>query len=199
MKCWIGVAVSIMVAVGLAGAMLCYYEPVSIMPVLQKEAGIEVTSLYRDACVYSVTHPELEIALDRVESPGNGCTLCQYWFRIWNQTAAVGTKAYQTRVLVVPQGQNVILNGRSIQTLKLYGLVTELPAIEYTEIRNQDYFVLEAPCPDCLFPNQRYITFIVEYYECDGIRRFKVVCDLTSKQVTVLESAFELTETNCCK
>ena len=191
----------VIVAAGLLGAYLCCYQPLPVVPVQSAVPQGAVTTTaesYRDACVYSVTHPELNLDIDRVESPGEDCYLCRYVFRIWNQTAAAGTKAYKTRVLVVPQGQHVELNGRAIQSLKLYGLVTELRTIEYAVVRNQDYFVLEAPCPGCLFPEQRHVKFVVEYYECAGVQRFEVNCDLGACEVTVLRSEYERTAGNCC-
>lgn len=172
--------------------LVCAPEPLSMAPALSP-------NLYQDACVTSVTHPELRIELSRTEKQASGCSLCQYWFRIWNQTSAVGTKAYETRILVVraPE-QQIVLNGKVIQTLKLHGFVTELSPIRYPVLYDEEYFIVQGMCPECLPSGQQYLTLIIEYYECAGIRRFQVVCDLRSQAVRVLQQAFEPTG-DCCK
>jgi len=154
--------------------------------------------IYQDACVVEVTHPELQVELYRIETPSPGCSNCRYWFRIWNQTAAVGTKAYQTRILVVPHNQGIRLDSRTIEPLKLQGFITELPPIEYPVLHDQDYFVVEGLCPGCLFGDQAFIKLVIEYRECAGIRRFSCICDLRSQKVTVLNASFEATG-DCCK
>jgi hypothetical protein len=155
---------------------------------------------YADACVVEVTHPELKIELYRTEAPADGCTFCRYWFRVWNQTAAVGTKAYETRVLVSQKPVALTaLDGKTIQRLKLHGLVEELPPVTYPVIRDQEFFVVEGVCPDCLFPDQRFIALVMEYYECSGVRRFEAVCDLRCREVTVLRGSYEPTGGDCCR
>ena len=155
-------------------------------------------NLYQDACVISVTHPELRIDLDRVEKQAPGCPLCQYWFRVWNQTAAVGTKAYKMQILAVeaPKEQ-IVLNGKAIQELKLHGFVTELPPVRYPVLYDEEYFLVKNMCPECLPLGQQYLTLIIEYYECAGIQRFRVICDLRSQEARVLQQAFEPIGNDC--
>lgn len=153
----------------------------------------QATNEYADACVVVVTHPELCISLNRVETPSNGCTNCRYWFRVWNQTAAVGTKAYKTQVLVIPANVPVTLEGKAIQRLRMQSSVRELTPVSYEVIHDEDYFVLDNLCPACLFPEDRLVKLVVEYYECDGVRRFEVDCDLGSMSVKVVRSTFEST------
>ena len=195
---WTLVSIAIVACVAMA-SMYCYVptqasiaQPSSIAPVSNQS--------YQDACVVSVTHPELRVELAKVEKQASGCSLCQYWFRIWNQTSAVGTKAYETRILVVkaPEKQ-IVLNGKVVQKLKLQGFVTELSPIKYPVLNDEEYFIVEGVCPDCLAPGQEYLTLIIEYYECSGVRRFQVKCDLRSQSVKVLRQNFEPTSTgsNC--
>jgi len=152
--------------------------------------------VYQDACVVHVTHPELKVELEKIETPREGCNNCRYKFRIWNQTAAVGTKAYQTTVLVVPINQ-AQLDGKSIEVLKLQGFVTELPPIHYPVLQDEDRFIVEGLCPGCFFEDQGFVRLVIEYHECAGTRRFSCICDLRSKKVTVLRAAFEPSG-NCC-
>ena len=177
---------------------MCFYEPVVSTPQTELATPAFSPNLYQDACVISVTHPELRINLDRVEKQAPGCSLCQYWFRVWNQTSAVGTKAYETRILVIeaPE-QQIVLNGKAIQRLKLHGFVTELLPVRYPVLYDEEYFVVEGMCPECLPLGQQYLTLIIEYYECAGIQRFQVVCDLRSQAVKVLQQAFEPTGNDC--
>lgn len=174
----------------------CYHEPRSV-PLPPSVAA--TYNPYQDACVISVTHPELRVELVKIEKQAPGCPLCQYWFKVWNQTAAVGTKAYETRVLVVKSDQPIVLNGKSIQKLRLHGFVTDLPPVRYPVLYDEEYFVVEGMCPECLPEGERCLTLIIEYYECAGVRRFKVVCDLGCRKVTVLGGALEPTGGDCCK
>jgi len=177
---------------------MCCYEPVVFIPQPAPVTPAFSPNLYEDACVIDVTHPELRINLDRVEKQAPGCSLCQYWFRVWNQTSAVGTKAYETRILVIeaPE-QQIVLNGKAIQRLKLHGFVTELLPVRYPVLYDEEYFVVEGMCPECLPLGQQYLTLIIEYYECAGIQRFRVICDLRSQEARVLQQAFEPTGNDC--
>ena len=153
---------------------------------------------YQDACVTNVVHPELRVELFKTEKQGPDCSICQYWFRIWNQTSAIGTKAYKTQILISRSSEpEIVLNGKVIQRLKLDGFITELKPIQYGVIRDQEYFVVEAQCVDCLSPSQAEITLIVEYYECSGIRRFQLSCDLRAKAVSVVNQSFESVAGGC--
>jgi len=178
---------------------MCYYEPVVCIPQPVPATLAFSPNLYQDACVISVTHPEIQIELVRTEKQAQGCPLCQYWFRVWNQTSAVGTKAYKMRILLVkaPEEQ-IVLNGKAIQKLKLHGFIAELSPARYPVLYDEEYFVVEAMCPECLPSGQQYLTLIIEYYECAGIQRFEIVCDLRSQAVKVLQQVFEPTG-DCCR
>jgi len=147
--------------------------------------------LYQDACVVDVTHPELYIELVEVTTPKDGCVNCRYMFRIWNQTATVGTKAYKTSVLLVPLNHEVVLNGRSLAILKLQDYVTELERITYPVIKDEDFFRVDGLCPGCLFADQASIKLVIEYTECSGIRRYECVISLQNYDVTILQESFE--------
>ena len=147
--------------------------------------------LYQDACVVDVTHPELHIELVEVITPKEGCVNCRYMFRIWNQTAAVGTKAYKTSVLLAPLNHEVILNGRYLAILKLQDYVTELERITYPVIKDEDFFRVDGLCSGCLFADQALIKLVIEYTECSGIRRYECVIDLRNYDVTILQQSFE--------
>jgi len=194
---WIGI-LSVGVALGLAALACCLGYSGHFHAEAPSVTSEYSNLLFQDACVVQVTHPELKIELVRVETPRDGCNHCRYWFRVWNQTAAVGTKAYQTSVLVAPFNLGIELRGKTIEALKLQGFVTELPTIRYPVLKDQDWFVVEGLCPQCLFADQALIKLVLEYYECAGVRRYSCVCDLRSKQVTALYGSFEPLGT-CCE
>ena len=186
---WLGITA---IVVGLTVGLFALFTHPDAFNAKSSEITDEYSNLlYQDACVVEVTHPELQVALIEIDAPRNGCVNCRYWFRIWNQTAAVGTKAYKTSVYIVPLDHGVELNGRNIETMKLQGYVTELKTLQYPVIRNEDFFVIENLCPECLFPDQALIKVVIQYYECSGVRRYECVVNLQSLEVTILNETYE--------
>lgn len=149
-------------------------------------------NMYGDTCVVVVIHPELCVELYSVESPGDDCSFCRYYFRVWNRTSNQGTKAANVTAMVVADGtQMATIDGQAIELLRLQGFVQDLRPVQLGTVQDQKFFALDGLCAKCMFAEQRVIKLIVEYYECDGVRRAEVVCDLGSKSVRVVRETFE--------
>jgi hypothetical protein len=186
---WLGITT---IVAGLIVAGFAIFTYPDSFDVTTSDVTLDVSALmYQDACVVEVTHPELQIELVEVTSPKEGCVNCRYMFRVWNQTAAVGTKAYRMSIWLVPLERPVEYNGREIEVLKLHGYITELKTLEYPIIRDEDFFAIDALCPGCINPEDALIKLMIEYYDCSGIHRFECVLDLRNYNVTVLRQSFE--------
>jgi len=147
---------------------------------------------YADACVVTVTHPQLCVELYDVQKPGAGCSFCRYIFRVWNETAPAGTKAYDVKAMVVTKPSELTtVDGKTIEVLKLQGFVQDLRTVNLGVVKDRAYFAMDGLCADCMFPGESAVTLIVEYYECDGVRRAEVACDLRSKSVSIIREVFE--------
>ncbi len=193
-----GIGTIIMVLIGvsvLAACLLCqpYYQTCDYgRESISAQSQIQPYQSYQDACVTQVTHPDIQLEISKVESQGSGCDLCYYWFRVWNRTGNVGTKAYDMRIWLVEKPDQIVrLDGKEIQMLKLHGFITELKPVNYHVVKHEEHFLVQAKCPACLSNWEKHQNFIVEYYDCDGVTRRHFNFNFASKQVEIKQSSYE--------
>lgn len=141
---------------------------------------------FGDTCVITVTHPDLVVRLISVENAGENCDRCRYTFGVINKTAAIGTKARDVTVYTAYERGPVGPNGEPIPLRRLDGSVdARIQPIPYDVVRDEVQFVIEGPCPECLYDDERCVTFFVQYFDCSGINRYEFEFNLKAQRITI--------------
>ncbi len=182
---WIGLTVALLAAAVVFAVGISCYQPVA------PNNNVSMPSVnlgYKDACVVSVTHPELEIKLVDIVKPNNGCE-CQYWFSVRNKTANVGTKAYKVSIQPILK-ENASSGGNSAEIRHLYGK-NAMPQIYYPDVQNEVRFSVAGPCPECFsyqagpYAYSGQIIFLMQYFDCSRVRTYRVQYNLASQDVAI--------------
>lgn len=155
----------IAIAVGLAVAAVGIFVYLE-QPILQ-EPVVSTINQYGNTCVVTVTHPDPQLIFKRVE---NECDECLYYFCIVDNNSPIGTHAEDGVLKIHYQRGPVGPNGQRIPVRRIDGSFDKpIQPIEFDEIRFGEVFAIEAPCPNCLRDDERYITFNLTYWDCSGL------------------------------
>jgi len=167
---WITIGITAVAA--LFAGWVALENPISVD---QPNAG-QRTNPYMDTCVITTTHPDPVLQFVKVE---HNCDECRYWFCIIDKNSPLGTHAVDAVLRINSDHGPVNPDGQKIPGRRLDGYVYQpIQSIPFKEIRFGEEFYIQGSCPDCLWNDERFVTFNLTYWDCGGSKGFELYFDL---------------------